>query len=503
MQIALYLDRARLFRWQLVLADELAKAGHSVAVQFRDTAEPLPTSFTVLLDLDRALGHEESERFSTRLDQVAFARFATGPSNASDLVIDLSTASRRWPDEGRTLRPLYDGSSKDFALFHALLNRRAPMLEVADTNGNAVWPIGLPGLQMPWLVAISIDETASRLIEGLLRIVGQIASGRTPHSPGIRHEEPVVADTSVLISANTFFAHKALRKFTRFNDLMMGDSPKWHVAWRMLDSADAPIRPCVLDVKDYRILPDDGRRYFADPFVHTKDGVHHVFVEEFPESTGKGVISHFTIDETGATPAPKVVLESDIHLSYPQVFAHGGEIWMLPEASASGGVDIYRAKPFPDTWVKEARLIEAPLHDATLLEHDGRLWIAASRATYQSSCWDSLVLYSAEQLLGPWQEHGGNPVLIDARSARPAGAPWREGDTLIRPAQDCSQEYGGQITLRQTTALSSSRFEEKTLGPVHFTHSSHILGPHTLARSGRLEVIDLYARPSALRAAYR
>lgn len=502
MNIAIYLDRARLFRWHAVLAGQLATAGHKVDVRFRDNAEPLPTSFTVLLDLDRVLGHEESERFSTRLDPVAFARFTQGAPEPAALVIDLSTAARRWDDEGRTLRPLYDGSPKDFALLHAVLDRRAPMLAIADSEGHKCWPVGLPALQTPWLIALSIDEVTSRLIEALLRVVSQIASGTEPADLKTQREEPHVADSSVLISANTFFVHKMLRKMLRFNDAMMGDNPKWHVAWRMVDEGE-PLRPGALDLKSYRLLDDDGHRYYADPFPIVRDGLTHIFVEEFPEATGKGVISQFTISAQGDVSTPRMVLDEPHHLSYPQVFEHGGEIWMLPEAHASGGLNLYRAETFPDRWSAATRIIDQPLHDATFFEHDGLLWIAASRTALQSSSWDSLVLFWARDIAGPWSEHTGNPVLIDARCARPAGPPWREGDMLIRPAQDCTAGYGSRLTLRRTQALSADTFAETTLGSLAFSEAGHILGPHTIGRAGRVEVIDLYARPSALRAGYR
>ena len=177
---------------------------------------------------------------------------------------------------------------------------------------------------------------------------------------------------------------------------------------------------------------------------------------------------------------------------------------MLPEASASGGLDLYRATRFPFAWEKVARIIGTPLHDATLFAHGDTLWIAAGSQTLQSSSWDALALYSAEALLGPWQAHPLNPVLINARAARPAGPLWRASDgTLMRPAQDCISDYGSRLTLKRIDRLDPRGFSETIVGQIRFSAESHILGPHTLSRGGGLELIDLYARPGALRAGYR
>ncbi len=240
--------------------------------------------------------------------------------------------------------------------------------------------------------------------------------------------------------------------------------------------------------------------FIADPFVLLKNGERHVFVEELPNATGRGIISHFTISPAGISSTPRPVLETPFHLSYPFVFEHGGEMWMLPESSAAGGLDLYRAEHFPDRWIKEARLIDGRIHDATLFSHEGRLWIAAGNETLQSATWDGLSLYSAESLHGPWEAHPQNPVLIDARAARPAGALWKAGGALYRPAQDCSEAYGGRLTLRRVTELTRDKFREETVGTISFGLERPILGPHTMSRAGNLEVIDFYARPSVLRA---
>ena len=498
MLIVVHLDRARLFRWQLALAEALRDGGHTGVVQFRATSEPLPVSLTSLLDFDAARLRTARDRFSALLRPADFANFTNTPKARCDLEIDLSATNDPAATRFRTLRPLYDGSVKDHALFHALLKGRAPQLMITDSDGY-VWPVGLPALETPTRLAPSLDQSQSRLVEGLRLTVTRLASGERPQSAPQSFEPVDATKRSVLQSAANFTSQRAVRKFARVRDRISGDAARWHVAWRKITDAELP-QPGVLKLSDFHILPDDGKRFYADPFAFAHEGKTHVFVEEFPDHTQKGIISHFTISDDDVATQPFPVLDEPHHLSYPQVFAEGGEIWMLPEAAASRGLDLYRAEQFPDRWVKAARILNEPVHDATLFSHLGHFWIAASTTAHQSSSWDSLSLFWSDKLLGPWRPHARNPVLIDAKSARPAGGLWHDGESLIRAAQDCSQNYGGQITLKRITGLDPRRFDEVTIGTISFAPENRILGPHTISRTGNIELIDLYARPSILRA---
>lgn len=503
MQICVHLDGARLFRWHLALAQALGAAGHDVVVSFVDTPEPLPTSLTAVLDYDRARSRTGADRFSTRLHAAAFAAYARYAGGAYDLMIDLSSASRVRTHPGRVVRPLYDGSFKDYALFNAVLSQQAPALAVSDSaSRDHVWLIGQPAIETPWRPAASLDSIAARLIAGLTRVAAEIAGGAAP-----RHEKPeqtsFAARSTVLTASLSLARARLQRKSARLSEKLSGNAAKWHVAWRRIEDAAPPVAQ-TLRLSDWRVLPDQGTRYFADPFVFVHDGVTHVFIEEVPDATGRGIISHFTLSAAGEPSDITPVLDTGSHLSYPFVFEDAGEIYMLPESSAAGGLDLYRAARFPDRWEKAARLIEGRAHDATFFRHEGQLWIAAGSEAPQSSSWDGLSLFTAETLLGLWRAHPGNPVLIDAGAARPAGALWTATDgSLMRPAQDCTSGYGHRLTLRRITRLDGTAFAEETAGAIAFAPETGILGPHTLSRGGGFELIDLYAKPSALRAGYR
>ena len=70
-----------------------------------------------------------------------------------------------------------------------------------------------------------------------------------------------------------------------------------------------------------------------------------------------------------------------------------------------------------------------------------------------ASMHDELHVYWAEDLLGPWFGHALNPVRIDARNSRPAGAVFEVDGRLMRPVQDCSAVYGGALRFMEIVCL--------------------------------------------------
>ncbi|TIW90963.1 MAG: hypothetical protein E5V57_32935, partial [Mesorhizobium sp.] len=188
--------------------------------------------------------------------------------------------------------------------------------------------------------------------------------------------------------------------------------------------------------------------FYADPFVLERDGRHYLFVEEFPYATGRGVISVAELGEDGTFGVPRVVLEEMHHLSYPQVFAQAGEIFMIPESGAARELVLYRAAQFPDRWVRDTVLMtDKDFNDATLLELDGRFWLLGTERFGYGSASDTMTVYSAPSLRGPWVAHALNPIAVDHSAARPGGAFIRQGDAVVLPVQNGSKAYGGGLGL--------------------------------------------------------
>ncbi|WP_243439284.1 hypothetical protein [Fundidesulfovibrio soli] len=201
---------------------------------------------------------------------------------------------------------------------------------------------------------------------------------------------------------------------------------------------------------------------WADPLFFSRGGRSWLFIEEIPPS-GRGVISVMDFDGKAFGP-PRRVLEEPFHLSYPNVFEHGGEVYMLPETSQAGQVRLYRATDFPGGWVLDRVLLEGlRAVDATLVEHGGSWWLMANVRGERGSSWDELHLYKGASPLGPFAPHRLNPVVSDVRRARPAGRIARAGGRLVRYGQDCSGWYGRALAVMEITRLDDDGYEERPL----------------------------------------
>ena len=264
----------------------------------------------------------------------------------------------------------------------------------------------------------------------------------------------------------------------------------WRVGYRFNDGPGVAETE-TLAGPPWTVLPDDSQRFYADPFPFEWEGQHYIFVEDYVHAVGRAVISVSVVDASGVASTPAPVLEEAHHLSYPQVFRRDGEVWMLPESSAGREVVLYRCARFPDRWERHAVLIDGKsLSDATLVEHDGCLWLFATDNSLGGSSSDTLVVYRADALTGPWEPHPQNPITIDRSAARPGGAVIRHGSKLILPLQDGTLGYGGGLGLAEIVTLTR---QEVVLGaPTQVQTSGFWPYPqiHTLNRHGPLEVID-------------
>jgi len=475
-------DRAQ--RWHSKLVGALRDAGLDCAVRPAepdDDRPPLPQGLALLLWLDQTLhGAGEHALDRIRLD------FDAGPSRACDVTIDL-TGGVGSVRTARHLVPLFDGAVGEAALWSTLLDGRAPRLDLFDAANNQVTPIGLPATEAPHQLMFAADQVIARLIQGIVRVVrheldGTRALETSPSMPSLAPRQPISALANILTLKTKRVLARRLRR-----------EPQWSVAWRPR-AANHPL-PDIgsLDLSGWTVLRDDGHRYYADPFIFAHSGRRFIFVEEYPYATGRGLVSVAEIGADGrALSVPQPVLAAPFHLSYPQVFAQSGQVYMLPEAAASGRLTLYRAERFPDRWVAVCDLLSEPVHDATLLETPDGYWLFATTDAEGGSSWDALNLYHAPGLMGPWRAHDMNPVLIDAGSARPAGAMFRAGGDLWRPVQDCRAGYGAGLGFARIDQLDQRGFGQTVVRTVLPPARSGFCGVHTWSGAANLEAVDVF-----------
>ncbi len=242
----------------------------------------------------------------------------------------------------------------------------------------------------------------------------------------------------------------------------------------------------------------DRWRYLADPFGLVRGDTLHVFVEAFDYRRKHAVIERHAFNRQDLTLLGRsIVLARPFHLSYPQVFEHEGEVWMVPESFQAGEIALYRATDDSlDHWERDCALLGGlPGADASLIEHGGRWWMFYSLVGPGARDQRELHMAHAPALAGPWTPLAGNPVRVDRSGARPAGRPFIASDgALTLPVQDSSGGYGGAVRLLRFTHLSPERVEieagsERLTGDL--VSPTHTAGLHTLSACGELTLIDV------------
>jgi hypothetical protein len=240
-------------------------------------------------------------------------------------------------------------------------------------------------------------------------------------------------------------------------------------------------------------------RFYADPHIIQKDGRYYIFIEEFIFGTDRGFISVIEMDETGNYQAPRPVLERPYHLSYPFVFKHEDDYYMIPETQSNRTVELYKCVDFPHRWEFTMNLMEdIRAGDATLYRQNDRWWMFATvTVTRGASLADELCIFSSASLLSnDWQPHPKNPIVSDCRKARPAGKLFRHGDGLYRPGQNSSYRYGYGFMLSEIKQLTADDYQEETVSSIEPHWDSRIIGTHTFNHVGDLHMIDANFRRS-------
>jgi hypothetical protein len=435
-----------------------------------------------LLQLEKMLLRRYRRCLSDRIARDTLGEWLNRSDLASpDIVIDL-TADRSASERSttRTYRPFFNGHAGEFGLASSLFFEGTPHIEIeCITPSGERWIVadGFASLEAAAGIGGAMEAVWSRaailLIKALAEAPLALLTNRSAVQSGSRtigRKEATVRSAKMLASAAARAAYR-----------LCCHAPHWRIGWRRRDLGGTP----------WQVLADPIDHFYADPFAFRWRGKDYLFFEDLDQKTQKGIISVVEFDEQGR-PGPAIpVLEEPWHLSYPFLIEADGEIWMVPEASLSGEISIYRATRFPFGWEKHSTLVSGiEAADATIIQHAGKYWMFAVTRDGIGGYSDTLCLWSAETLLGPWRPHAANPLLINDRTARPAGNMiWRDGK-LLRPVQDCRDGYGAALSLAEVTRLDDERFEQ-----VIVTH----LGPgkqwpgrklHTLSGNGHMEAID-------------
>ena len=243
----------------------------------------------------------------------------------------------------------------------------------------------------------------------------------------------------------------------------------------------------------------DDTRFVADGFVvpisNGENEKIYFLAEVYYYEKRSGRIECFAVDLSNGSPRIEElgpVFDDGTHMSYPYIFEDAGKVYCVPETCQSRMVRLYEMVGEPHRWeMRQVLLDDVQYLDCSIVKYNDLYWLFGTKARQAGTNHGHLHIWWAEDLMGPWKPHLSNPVKEDVGSSRPAGTICEHDGKLIRPAQDCSETYGGEIVLNRIEELSPKTFVEVEVSRLKPDKAGDMPdGMHTISSYGAFSLID-------------
>lgn len=245
----------------------------------------------------------------------------------------------------------------------------------------------------------------------------------------------------------------------------------------------------------FNSIPNTEDYWYADPLLFSDNGKTWLFVEAFNRKERKGEIGVFDIVD-GSAKNFRLLITMPTHMSYPFVFKHEGEYFMIPESGAAGCINLYKATSFPDKWSLEKVLLTDDCYrDSTIYKSDGQLFMLSYKQNGTNS-------YNMKNYLTLFHLNMKKKELsiIDQffdkdRINRPAGPCFETAGDYYRVSQNCRRLYGesmyvykmdpGKLTIDKSLIMGQLKSRN-----ISIDGHRDILVTHTYSSAGEYEVVD-------------
>jgi hypothetical protein len=273
------------------------------------------------------------------------------------------------------------------------------------------------------------------------------------------------------------------------SSMVMRRAMKRNVRWRI---GMCPTGRQEVVTSDAAVMVPPKGRFFADPFVYTRNGQPYIFFEDYYFRERKGKISVATYID-GAFRFLGVVLDLPYHLSFPYIFEYGGDTYMVPETCGNRTIELWKCKEFPLKWELHSTLMDnISAVDTIVFPYGGRWWLFTNidRTHGQSHCDELFAFHADRPDASSWAPHTLNPIVQSPVKARNAGMILSPEGGVVRCAQSQGfQHYGNGVSLNRIEELTPETYRESD-GPVHYPnflrkpfasmHHWHHHGGHTV-----------------------
>ena len=247
--------------------------------------------------------------------------------------------------------------------------------------------------------------------------------------------------------------------------------------------------------REWKVIPCRPTEWFADPFPFEWNRRFFIFVERMHWWSRLGTIAVAEVDKNGNVSKFKDIVAEPFHLSFPNVFSHRGEVYMIPESGMNGDIRLYRATDFPWKWTfVKALATGANYVDTSFVQpiENDRAILNTQNWTAKESVYFKFDLNKLELSRLP-----DNPQMMNERNG---GNVFSEKGTSYRVLQDCSKRYGAKIMIRRIDNVdfesghaSDSQYLEIINRDLKFVNRKPVklYSCHTYNRSEHIEVVDV------------
>lgn len=203
----------------------------------------------------------------------------------------------------------------------------------------------------------------------------------------------------------------------------------------------------------------------ADPFLFVKNGCLYLFYEEQKGFSPGRIMMMKTYDLKSWT-VPLVVLQEPFHLSFPFVFEDDGIVYMIPESGEDQSIRLYESNDdltsfrFVRTLLKQELRVgpNSNYVDNHIYKKNGVYFLFTS---YRNNWEIRQELFTSSNLLSnEFVKHPCSPICLGNKYGRNGGSLIEQSGELLRVSQDCSLEYGTNVSLHKITTINEKQYSE-------------------------------------------
>ena len=228
--------------------------------------------------------------------------------------------------------------------------------------------------------------------------------------------------------------------------------------------------------------------WYADPFLFRYQNDTYLFSEAFyiPNQIGHIAVSKY---ENGSFSVPRVIIRTRYHKSYPCVFETDNRVFMIPETSQNGTLELWESKGNMYLWEKKGNLLTGVFYEDSTIYIDNTdvyLFSYEERDNYRTH----IFKLNVNQV---------NVKEIECVShqdniKRPGGHFFVRDGRLFRPVQNSTNCYGESVLLNEVKSLVP--FQEEFVIEIRANMYDSVgrtcLKTHTYYSDDQFDVCDIF-----------